>query len=170
MAIHPAGAAVQELKTNSTCGLVCSLTLPKQPIKTCMRMLSYYAGTGKPPLFFEGGQTPFYKRLPKRGEHNPFSYEYDNVLLAELAAFVRMGKLDPRKVITMKHMYDAGLLEKKAYNRNGVALLAKQPSAWKRARLERRLGQKLPQQFDIPVQLEVCLPENSAGTFACSMP
>lgn len=114
------------------------------------------AGTGKPALFFEGGQTPFYKRLPKRGEHNPFTYEYDNVLLAEIAAYVRLGKLDPQRIITMKHMYDAGLLEKKAYNRNGVALLNKQPSPWRRARLERQLGAPLPERFDIPVELEVC--------------
>jgi ribosomal protein L15 len=78
------------------------------------------AGTGKPALFFEGGQTPFWKMLPKRGFTNRFKCEYDNVLLSELDAYIRAGKLDPTRVITIKHMYDAGLLEKKAYNRNGV--------------------------------------------------
>jgi ribosomal protein L15 len=113
------------------------------------------AGTGKPALFTEGGQTPFWRRLPKRGAHNPFSYTYDNVLVTELDAFIRMGKLDPRNVITMKHMYDAGLLEKKAYNRNGVKLLNKRPSTWKLRRLERKLGYPLPDEFQIPVELEV---------------
>ena len=115
----------------------------------------WHAGTGKPALFFEGGQTPFWKRLPKRGFHNRFSFEYDNVLVAELDAYVRMGKLDPRNVITMKHMYDAGLLEKKAYNRNGVALLNKQPSAWKRARLEAAVGYALPDTLQYPLEVEV---------------
>ena len=115
----------------------------------------WYAGTGKPALFFEGGQTPFWKRLPKRGEHNPFSYTYDNVLLAELDAYIRAGKLDPRNVITMKHMYDAGLLEKKAYNRNGVSLLAKQPSARKQAKLESLMGHAMPETFQVPCEIEV---------------
>lgn len=68
---------------------------------------------------------------------------------------MRMGKLDPRNVITMKHMYDAGLLEKKAYNRNGVALLNKRPSAWKRARLEAAVGYALPESLEYPIEVEV---------------
>lgn len=114
-----------------------------------------HAGTGKPALFFEGGQTPFWLRLPKRGAHNPFSYTYDNVLVAELDAFIRMGKLDPRNVITMKHMYDAGLLERKAHSRNGVMMLNKRPSRAKRRRLETKLGYPLQDEFQIPVELEV---------------
>lgn len=82
-----------------------------------------HAGTGKPALFFEGGQTPFWKMLPKRGFKNRFRSVYDNVLLAEVEAAVRSGKLDPTRVITVKHLYDAGLLEKKAYNRDGVQVL-----------------------------------------------
>lgn len=81
------------------------------------------AGTGKPALFFEGGQTPFWKMLPKRGFKNRFSWKYDNVLLAEIEAAVRCGRLDPTRVITVKHLYDAGLIEKKAYNRDGVQVL-----------------------------------------------
>ena len=78
------------------------------------------AGTGKPALFFEGGQTPMWKMLPRKGFTNNFRCQYDNVLLSEIDAFIRAGKLDPTRVITVKHMYDAGLLEKKAYNRDGV--------------------------------------------------
>jgi ribosomal protein L15 len=110
---------------------------------------------GAPGPFFEGGQTPLLMRLPKRGARNRFTYVYDNVILAELEAYIRMGKLDPRKVITMKHMYDAGLLDKKAHSRNGVALLAKRPSHRKRALLERKLGYSLPEQFEIPIEVEV---------------
>jgi hypothetical protein len=94
--------------------------------------------------------------LPKRGAHNPFSYTYDNVFLAELDAYIRAGKLDPRSVITMKHMYDAGLLEKKAYNRNGVALLAARPPPRRVRRLEAMLGHPLPETFQVPCEVEVC--------------
>jgi hypothetical protein len=61
-----------------------------------------------------------WKMLPRRGFKNRFRCDYDNVLLAEIDAYVRAGKLDPTRVITVKHLYDAGLLERKAYNRNGV--------------------------------------------------
>lgn len=81
------------------------------------------AGTGKPALFFEGGQTPLWKSLPRRGFKNRFRCEYDNVLLTEIDAYVRAGKLDPTRVITVKHLYDAGLLERKAFNRNGVQVM-----------------------------------------------
>ena len=113
------------------------------------------SGTGKPALFFEGGQTPFWKRLPKRGFHNPFTYVYDHVTLYALEAYIRMGKLDPRNVITMKHMYDVGLIDKKAYNRNGVTLIAKRPPPRTRARLLRKLGYAVPQPFRIPIEVEV---------------
>lgn len=61
-----------------------------------------------------------WKMLPRKGFTNNFRCEYDNVLLSEIDAYIRAGKLDPTRVITVKHMYDAGLLEKKAYNRDGV--------------------------------------------------
>lgn len=61
-----------------------------------------------------------WKMLPRKGFTNNFRCQYDNVLLSEIDAFIRAGKLDPTRVITVKHMYDAGLLEKKAYNRDGV--------------------------------------------------
>ncbi|NJR42505.1 MAG: mitochondrial large ribosomal subunit protein uL15m [Akkermansiaceae bacterium] len=69
-----------------------------------------------------------WKTLPKRGFTNNFRCEYDNVLLSELDAYIRAGKLDPTRVITIKHMYDAGLLEKKAYNRDGVQVNALHPT------------------------------------------
>ena len=65
-----------------------------------------------------------WKMLPRKGFTNNFRCEYDNVLLSEIDAFIRAGKLDPTRVITVKHMYDAGLLEKKAYNRDGVQVLS----------------------------------------------
>ncbi len=41
------------------------------------------AGGGKGP-WFEGGQTPLYRRLPKRGFNNPFRVEYQVINLDTL--------------------------------------------------------------------------------------
>jgi large subunit ribosomal protein L15 len=44
---------------------------------------------------FEGGQMPLYRRLPKRGFHNPFRKEYTIVNLEALARFGPGEKIDP---------------------------------------------------------------------------
>jgi len=44
---------------------------------------------------FEGGQMPLYRRLPKRGFHNPFRKEYAIVNLENLASFQAGEKVDP---------------------------------------------------------------------------
>ena len=80
------------------------------------------------------------------------------MLLPELDAFIRLGKLEPRQVITTKHMYDAGLLERRAYRRNGVVLLNKRVSAQRAARYEAKLGYPLPDVFQVPVEVEVRAP------------
>ena len=48
------------------------------------------SGGGKPP-WFEGGQMPLYRRLPKRGFHNPFRVEYQIVNLDQLEARFNAG-------------------------------------------------------------------------------
>ncbi len=42
-------------------------------------------GSGKGP-WFEGGQTPLHRRLPKRGFHNPFRKEYQIINLRDIEA------------------------------------------------------------------------------------
>jgi large subunit ribosomal protein L15 len=42
---------------------------------------------GKVPGWFEGGQMPIYRRLPKRGFKNPFRKEYAVVNLKDLSGF-----------------------------------------------------------------------------------
>lgn len=58
--------------------------------KTCGRgqkgQLSRTGG-GRPYVGFEGGQTPLFRRLPKRGFKNPFRVEYVPVNLGALAQF-----------------------------------------------------------------------------------
>ncbi|HNY66942.1 MAG TPA: 50S ribosomal protein L15 [Deltaproteobacteria bacterium] len=42
---------------------------------------------GKVPSWFEGGQMPIYRRLPKRGFKNPFRKEYAVINIKDLADF-----------------------------------------------------------------------------------
>ena len=44
---------------------------------------------------FEGGQTPIYRRLPKRGFYNPFAKNYQTVNLQNLKKLKLQGELSP---------------------------------------------------------------------------
>ncbi|TDH74080.1 uncharacterized protein CCR75_008577 [Bremia lactucae] len=65
-------------------------------------------GSGRGPGF-EGGQTPLYQRVPKRGFNNNFATPMETVNLDKLQLFVDMGRLDANKTITIKSLVDSGL-------------------------------------------------------------
>jgi large subunit ribosomal protein L15 len=67
------------------------------------------------PAWFEGGQMPLQRRLPKRGFHNPFRKVYQIVNLKDLARFPAGAD------VNVKSLLDAGLVKKKSV---GVKLLA----------------------------------------------
>lgn len=48
---------------------------------------------------FEGGQNPLYRRLPKRGFHNPFRKEYAIVNLDQLNGFAEGTEVTPELLI-----------------------------------------------------------------------
>jgi len=73
-------------------------------------------------LGFEGGQMPLYRRLPKRGFHNPFRVEYAEVNTGALQQAVDAGRLDAKKPVTIDALAAAGLFSNP---RGGVKLLAK---------------------------------------------
>lgn len=50
------------------------------------------------PFYFEGGQMPLARRLPKRGFYNPFRTSYRIVNLAALAAFGDGATIDPEQL------------------------------------------------------------------------
>ena len=59
---------------------------------------------------FEGGQTPIYRRLPKRGFTNRrYAEKLAPVSVEKLYDYVAMGRLDGGEVIGMKEMADAGV-------------------------------------------------------------
>lgn len=71
---------------------------------------------------FEGGQTPIYRRLPKRGFTNIFRVEYAAVNLGQLQAFVDAKKLNASKPITEALLCEAGLIRRQ---NKPVKILAK---------------------------------------------
>lgn len=55
---------------------------------------------------FEGGQTPLYRRIPKRGFKNIFSIEYATVNVADLESF------DNDAVVNMEVLLKEGIVKK----------------------------------------------------------
>jgi len=73
---------------------------------------------------FEGGQLPIYRRLPKRGFHNPFRKEYAPLNLGTLQAAIEAGRIDAAQPIDEAALKAAGLVRSSA-KLAGVRLLAK---------------------------------------------
>ena len=53
---------------------------------------------GKIALGFEGGQTPLYRRLPKRGFHNPFRISYQPLRVDKLSCFAADSEVDIARI------------------------------------------------------------------------
>ena len=70
---------------------------------------------------FEGGQMPFYRRLPKRGFTNIFRKEYDVVNVGTLQKGVDGGILDSKKTIDQAALKACGLARGRSA---GVRILA----------------------------------------------
>jgi len=71
---------------------------------------------------FEGGQMPLFRRLPKRGFHNPFRKHFEVVNLDQIQAAVDAGKLDGKKTVDRAALVGVGLVRD---NANGLRLLAR---------------------------------------------
>jgi large subunit ribosomal protein L15 len=63
------------------------------------------SGAGIKP-YFEGGQTPLTRRLPKKGFHSPFKTEYQIVNVRDFSAVETGGK-----EITAAMLYEKGLIK-----------------------------------------------------------
>ena len=61
---------------------------------------------------FEGGQMPFYRRVPKRGFTNIFRVHHAEVNLGALQHAIDSKKLDASKEITIVELANAGLVRK----------------------------------------------------------
>ena len=78
------------------------------------------ARTGVAIKGFEGGQMPLHRRLPKRGFHNIFRLDYNEVSLGKIQAAVESGKLDAGQPVTEAALVAAGVLRRA---KDGVRVL-----------------------------------------------
>jgi large subunit ribosomal protein L15 len=78
------------------------------------------ARTGVAIKGFEGGQMPLHRRLPKRGFHNIFRPDYNEVSLGKIQAAVEAGKLDAGQPVTEAALVAAGVLRRA---KDGVRVL-----------------------------------------------
>ncbi len=64
---------------------------------------------GGVPAWFEGGQMPLARRLPKRGFKNPFREEYVALNVGQI-----LGAFEGKTEITLEDIYERGLCKKGA--------------------------------------------------------
>ena len=70
---------------------------------------------------FEGGQMPLYRRLPKRGFHNLFARDLNEVNVGRIQQAVEAGKLDAKGAVTIEALVAAGVITRQA--KDGVKIL-----------------------------------------------
>ncbi|MBM3602326.1 MAG: 50S ribosomal protein L15 [Alphaproteobacteria bacterium] len=68
------------------------------------------ARSGGARKLFEGGQMPLYRRLPKRGFHNPFKVSYTLINLDDLQQLVDSGSDLVKGAITIEALRQSGLV------------------------------------------------------------
>ena len=62
---------------------------------------------------FEGGQMPLYRRLPKRGFHNLFAKDLNEVNLGRIQQAVEAGRLDAKGAVTIEALVAAGVITRR---------------------------------------------------------
>lgn len=67
----------------------------------------------KIPVWFEGGQMPLQRRVPKYGFKNRFRTEYRPVNVAKLNELVSEGNIDAKKPVTPEVLAGVGLVRAK---------------------------------------------------------
>lgn len=70
------------------------------------------ARTGVAIKGFEGGQMPLHRRLPKRGFHNIFRIDYNEVTLGRIQSAIDAGKLDAGQPVTEAALVASGALRR----------------------------------------------------------
>jgi len=65
------------------------------------------------PAWFEGGQMPLQRRVPKYGFKNPFRVSYAPINLSRIAAMVEAGRLDTGETVSPEVLVSLGLVGKR---------------------------------------------------------
>ncbi len=64
------------------------------------------------PVWFEGGQMPLQRRLPKFGFKNRFRVSYKGVNLSKIAELIEAGRIDTAQPITPEVLVSCGVARK----------------------------------------------------------
>ena len=64
------------------------------------------------PIWFEGGQMPLQRRIPKFGFKNRFRKEYRGINVSRLARLIEEGRISGKETITPEVMVQAGIARK----------------------------------------------------------
>ncbi len=59
---------------------------------------------------FEGGQTPIYMRLPKKGFKNVLRKEIESINITAIARLIESGKINSSELVTKEVLAKAGLI------------------------------------------------------------
>lgn len=73
------------------------------------------SGSKNRPMWFEGGQMPLYRRLPKFGFTNNFRVEPSIVNVSRIARLVADGRINPDEPVTPEVLDDAGAIRDPEY-------------------------------------------------------
>lgn len=68
------------------------------------------SGSGNRPMWFEGGQMPLFRRIPKYGFNNPFREEYSIANVSRIARLVDEGRIDAEAPVTPETLEEAGAI------------------------------------------------------------
>lgn len=66
------------------------------------------SGAGTRPIWFEGGQTPLFRRVPKHGFNNPLRTDYSTANVGRIQRLVDEGRIDPDDPVTPEILEEVG--------------------------------------------------------------
>lgn len=68
------------------------------------------SGAKNRPMWFEGGQTPLFRRVPKHGFNNPLRTEYSIANVGRIQRLIDEDRLDPDEPLTPEALEAAGAI------------------------------------------------------------
>jgi len=68
------------------------------------------SGSKNRPIWFEGGQMPLFKRIPKHGFNNPLRTEYSIANVGRLQKLIDEGRLDDSEPVTPEQLEALGVV------------------------------------------------------------
>ena len=68
------------------------------------------SGSKNRPMWFEGGQMPLFRRIPKHGFNNPLRTEYSVANVGRIQRLIDEGRIDPGEPLTPEALENVGAI------------------------------------------------------------